>query len=322
MIINTKQAGDGMKPKICVLGSLIYDCVIWADRLPKKGETVIGYKNGFFPGGKGANQGVQAARIGADVCMIGKVGIDTTGDILIGGLKRDGIDTTHITKDKEKPTSTCAIHVDKNGDNTIVIAPQANRCITKTDIDAAADNIKGADVFLTQLETNFDVIPYALDMAKKNGVVTVLNPAPAGDVDSGIFKYADYITPNETEAEYFTGVYRDDWPLEEWVRKSAQKFINMGAGAVVITLGEKGAAWSDGKDVVIFPPYSIDAVDSTAAGDAFNGAFAYALALRMDMKETMDIACAAGALTASKAGAQTSIPYKNEIIDMVNKKGR
>ena len=135
------------KAKICVLGSLIYDCVLWADRLPKKGETVIGYKNGFFPGGKGANQAVQEARIGADACMIGRVGDDPTGDILISGLDQDGIDATHITKDVHKPTSTCAIHVDKNGDNTIVIAPQANLCVAKEDIDAALDRIENADVF-------------------------------------------------------------------------------------------------------------------------------------------------------------------------------
>ena len=301
------------KPKICVLGSLIYDCVIWVDRLPRKGETVVGYKNGFFPGGKGANQAVQAARIGADVCMIGKVGSDPTGDILIGGLDRDGIDTVHITKDAQKPTSTCAIHVDKHGDNAIAIAPQANQCITKEDIDAAQDKIANADVFLTQLETNYDVIEYALRIAKRSGVVTVLNPAPAGDVGRSIFKYVDYVTPNETEAEYFAGIRQDDYPLTEWVEKCARKFMDMGAGAVVITLGEMGAGFCDGKDTIICPAYRVDAVDSTAAGDAFNGAFAYALALKTDVETAMKTGCAAGALTASKEGAQTSVPYRREI---------
>lgn len=302
-----------MKPKICVLGSLIYDCVLWADHLPKKGETVRGLRSGFFPGGKGANQAVQASRMGAQTYMIGCVGTDDTGEYLLKELAQNGISVAHITKDVHMPTSVCAIHVDKNGDNTIVMAPQANLCIQTADIDAAKDVIVSMDVFLTQLETNYNVIEYALQLAKRSGVTTVLNPAPPGDIDRTVFKYADYVTPNETEAEYFTGIYRDDWPLEEWVQRCAEKFMDMGAGAVVITMGEKGAAFSDGKKTTIFPAYKIVAVDSTAAGDAFNGAFAYALAQNASIQEAVRMACAAGALTAAGVGAQPSIPYKKEI---------
>jgi len=307
------------KSKISVLGSLIYDCVIWADRLPTKGETVIGYKNGFFPGGKGANQAVQAARIGADVAMIGKVGNDQTGDHLINELIKDGINVENISKDEKTPTSTCAIFVDNNGDNMIVTAPQANLCMKKSDIDAALSKIKEADVFLTQLETNYDVIYYALELAKISGITTVLNPAPAGDVDTDIFQYVDYITPNETEAEHLTGIYREGYSLDEWAEKASNKFLDMGIKNVIITLGEKGASFCS-KDKLFFqPPYKVDAVDSTAAGDSFNGAFAYALSLNMGIEEAIKLGCAAGAITASKEGAQTSIPKKEELLDFMDK---
>jgi ribokinase len=152
-------------------------------------------------------------------------------------------------------------------------------------------------------------------------VKTILNPAPAGDIDRSIFRYAGYVTPNETEAEYFTGVYRDDYTLEEWVQKCAARFVNMGASRVVITLGEKGAGISDGKTTTLYPAYTINAVDSTAAGDAFNGALAFALALNLDTDTAMRTACAAGALTASKAGAQTSIPDGRAIKQLMAQQG-
>ncbi len=299
--------------RIVVLGSLNYDTVLWADRLPQKGETVVGYKSGNFAGGKGANQAVEAARLGADVAMIGRMGTDAYGDFVENSLRASGVRTEYIVRDSAFPTGNDAIHVDANGDNAIIICLHANMHIEKAHIDRAAEDIKKADIFLTQLETNIDAVLYALKLAKAHGVMTILNPAPAGTADPEVFGYADYVTPNETEAEYFTKIYRAELSFEGWIEKCSRRLMDMGAKNVVITLGEKGASFCSAKERFVCPPYKIDAVDSTAAGDAFNAGFACALARGGSIQSAMAYGCACGALTAQKPGAQEALPCKADV---------
>lgn len=303
----------GKKVKILVLGSLLYDCVTWGDYLPRKGETVIGYRNGFFTGGKGANQAVQAARMGADVYMIGRVGKDHLGEILISALRKEGINTKHITEDPKSSTGTCCIHVDKNGDNAIMIVPQANLEISKKDIDIAMQDIQDNDIFLTQLEVNIEATIYAIRKAKDKGKLVVFNPAPAHIIPSDIFMYTDYVSFNQTETEFFCGIL----PLDaKTCVEAAKKLLKMGLENIIITLGSQGVFYSKKNISYILPAYNALTVDTTAAGDAFNAAFTTVLGEGMSIDEALLFGNAAGAIATTKHGAQSSLGYRNEIENM------
>ena len=298
------------KVKILVLGSMLYDCVTWGDRLPRKGETVVGYRNGFFTGGKGANQAVQAARMGADVYMIGLVGKDAIGEILITALKKEGINTKHITVTDKSATGTCCIHVDKNGDNAIMTAPQANLDISVKSIDEALDDIQDYDIFLTQLEVNINTTVYAIRKIKERGKIIVFNPAPAHKIPLESFKYADYISLNQTETEFYSGVLPID---QKTCVDAAKKLKEIGMKNILITLGSEGVFYSDKTSSFILPAYKVLAVDATAAGDAFNAAFTTALGGGMGAEEALLYGNAAGAFAASKEGAQSSLGYYDDI---------
>ena len=300
------------KVKIAVLGSLIYDCTLWGPRLPKKGETVAGYRNGFAPGGKGANQAVQAAKLGADVYMIGKVGADASGEILLKSLKDNGVHTDFITVTENEGTGTCAIMVDDNGDNAIMTALQANMTITADEIREAVSRLGEFDVFLTQLETSMESIDYALREAKKAGIKVVLNSAPALDVPDEFFRGCDYVTPNETEAERYTG-FLPAYDDKVSTKKAADVLLAKGAKNVAFTLGSQGSYFTDGTKEIYMPSYKITAVDPTAAGDAYNAAFVCKIAAGADVETAMKYANAAGAIAASKAGAQPSLGTKEEM---------
>jgi len=308
------------KIRIAVLGSLIYDCTLWGPRLPKKGETIAGYRNGFATGGKGANQAVQAAKLGAEVYMIGKVGADNPGRILLDSLAGYGVNTDYVKVTENEGTGTCAIMVDDNGDNLIMTALQANMSITPEEIEEAISHLGEFDVFLTQLETSMESIDYALKAAKKEDVKVILNPAPALKIPDEFFKGCDYVTPNETETERFTG-WLPSFDDREATKKAADALLSRGAKNAVFTLGSQGSYCTDGKNELYVPSYKINAVDSTAAGDAFNAAFVCKIAAGADPETAMKYANAAGAIAASRSGAQPSLGNSAELDAFLAERG-
>lgn len=307
------------KPKIAVLGSLNYDCVVYGDRLPKKGETVIGNGNGFFFGGKGGNQAVQAARLGAQVYFIGRVGKDDIGSKMISALEIEGINTDHIIMDDSTSSGGTAIFVDENGDNAIMVAPNANLKVTKSDIDAAMPVIKECDIFISQVEISVDAIEYALEQVHKAGVMVILNPAPADRISSDVFKYVDYLTPNESEAQVLSGILPDTTDKNSCANAS-KKLLDLGAKNIIITLGSSGSYFANNETRFLVEAFKIDAVDTTAAGDAFNAGFAYKIAEGENIRDAILFANATGAVSASNKGAQSSLKYKPEIEDFLEKR--
>lgn len=306
------------RPRVVVVGSLVFDCVAIADRIPRKGETVLGQSFGTFSGGKGANQAVAAARLGAEVFMVGRVGKDDQAKFLLSNLNASGVNTEYVKPDPVAGTGACCIHVDAAGDNTIIIVPQANLACLPEDVDAARDVIASADAVVCQLEIAIPAVVRAVDLANELGVPVILNPAPAGKAPEGLFAKATYLTPNETEAEFFTGV-----PLpghgsaggqdSDWEVKASAKLLDMGPQKVIITLGQRGAYLASRQTQQLIPSYSVKAVDSTAAGDAFSGALALALAEGRSDEQAIAFANGAGALTATRAGSQPSLPTRQEL---------
>ncbi len=299
--------------KIVVLGDLMYDCCIWADHLPKKGETVTGTEIGFYPGGKGGNQAVAAARLGADVYFIGKVGQDERGEFLINELKRNGIHTDYVFVDEQAGTGTTCIQIDANGDNAIVAAPLANLTLTYEEIEKAKTVIESADVFISQLQMDTEIVRTCLKWAHEAGVLTIFNPAPVKDLTDDFYRYADFITPNEMETEYFSNCHQFDHELEDWCHKSAGFYRSKGTKNLIITLGSKGVFSDDGENRAFYPGFSVDTVDSTGAGDCFNAAFAVAYFDTKDMGKAITFANAAAALSVQKRGAQPSMPMLAEV---------
>lgn len=306
--------------RITVIGDLLYDHFIWAERLPRLGETVTGFKTGFYAGGKGGNQAVQAARLGAEVYMIGKVGKDDRGRFLIDSAKNEGIHTDFIFEDANEDTGTCTVDIDRQGNNMIIVAPLANEKITVEDVRSARELIESSDILLSQLQVNEEAITEALKIAKAAGVTTVLNPAPAREMPAEYYTLADYMTPNETEAEFFSGCYQADMSPEEWKEKVAEAFRSKGAQNLIVTLGAAGCLYSGAEGTFEVPPYRVTAVDTTAAGDSFNAAFCVGLASGKTVQEALQQANAAGALTASAYGSLPSMPTK-EAVETLMKKG-
>lgn len=298
--------------RIAVLGSLIYDCVVWGPKLPRKGESITGLRSGFFTGGKGANQAVQAARLGSEVYMIGKLGRDIPGDTLLASLERSGVHTDFIKIDENEGTGSCAIMVDSNGDNMIMTALGANHTIRAGEIEAAIARLGEFDLLLLQLETSIESVEYALAAAKRIGIPIILNPAPAAEIPDSFFNGVTFVTPNETETEAYTGITPSFENREETVEAAARLLVK-GVKNVVFTLGSAGSFYTDGQRKIFAPAYPIKAVDATAAGDAFNAALACKIAGGAGIDEALSYANAAGAFAASRPGAQPSLGTAAEI---------
>lgn len=306
------------KPRIVVIGSLIFDFVARAERLPRRGETILGTGFGMFTGGKGANQAVQAGRLGAEVYMVGRVGDDFQGERILKSLSESGVNTNYIKVDKNVGTSVCCIHVDSNGDNDIIISPDANMACTNEDIDEAEKVIISADLVVFQLEIPIPVIEYAMEKVSKRGIPIILNPAPANKVPRNLFAMAKIVTPNETEAEVFSGVAFFNGGSSIWEEMAAEKLLELGPETVIITLGKRGAIIAEKEKRKTIPTFNhVKAVDTTAAGDAFNGALAVALAEGKDIDEAVIFANAAGSLAASKHGAQSSLCNRAELEELL-----
>lgn len=304
--------------KIVVIGDLLYDHFIWAEHLPRMGETVTGYKTGFYAGGKGGNQAVQIARLGAEVHMIGKVGKDERGRFLIEALQKEGVHTEFVFEDPNADTGTDCVSIDSNGNNAIIVAPLANERLTVDEIQMAKELIESCDVLLSQLQINEEAITEAFRIAKAAGVKIVLNPAPAREIPAEYYEQADYVTPNETEAEFYTGCYQSDMEAEAWKQKVAEAFAQRGVRNLIVTLGAQGAMLSMEGQYAEVPAFPVKAVDSTAAGDSFNAAFCVSLAEGNDVMTAIRYGNAAGGLTASEYGSFPSMPGKEKLEAFLN----
>lgn len=280
--------------RILVIGSFITDLGFRVDRYPEEGETLIGHSFQRFPGGKGANQAMAAARLGARVAMVGRLGVDEFGDEQVAGFEAAGIDTSGILRDSEAPSGVATVTIDRTGKNRIVIVPGANMRCSVDDVDAVRDRIAEADVLMLQLEIPLETVARAVDVAAEVGTPVILNPAPARPVDQAVLAKVTYLTPNEVEAEQLTGI-----PVKsaEQAQQAARKLLSYGVRGVVITLGERGALVleQDGARPESIPAYPVEAVDTVAAGDAFNGALAVRLAEGASLVEAARYAGRGGA---------------------------
>lgn len=300
-----------MKNKILVVGSLNMDLVVRAPRHPEIGETIIGRQFSTFPGGKGANQAVAAARLGGAVAMIGRVGKDAFGDELLEVARKDGVNTDRIIRDPGSVTGVALITVDDSGQNTIVVASGANFKLTPQDVLAAESEFENAGVLLCQLESPLPAIECAVEIARKHGVQVILNPAPAFDLNSHLLKNIDYLIPNQNELALLSGIADVDL--------SIQNMRVLGVRRILVTLGAEGVLLVEGDHRQAVSAYDVVPVDSTAAGDAFCGAFAVALTEGRDFFQAASWANAAGALTVTRPGAQPSLPTRHELEDFIEK---
>jgi ribokinase len=297
--------------KVTVLGSYVVDLTARAPHLPVSGETVRGTTFASGPGGKGSNQAVAAHRCGAVVTTITKLGTDAFGDAALAFYRSEGMDVSHVYRSETDPTGAALIMVDEaTGANKIVVVPGAANCITGDEIDRARSAIEGADVFLTQLETNLDAVERAVAIAAGAGVRVILNPAPAHPVADAILRNVEIVTPNETEASALTGISVDS---EESARKAGLALLKRGPRVAIITLGEKGSLIVTAGESHRVAPLKVKAVDSTGAGDAFNGALAMALSEGMALERAAWFASVAAGLSVTKLGTAPAMPLRAEI---------
>jgi ribokinase len=295
---------------ILVIGSANTDMVVKTQRFPVPGETIVGGDFYMFAGGKGANQAVAAARMGGDVTFICKVGNDIFGKQAITGFEKEGINTQYAFTDTEKSSGVALITVNGAGENSIVVASGANAALSPEDIEQATQSFETSDIILTQLETPVETVAYIVEKAAILNKKVILNPAPAQILPDSVYQNLFLITPNETEAALLTGLV---FVNEASLSHIAETLLSKGIANVLITLGSKGAYFHNSKQHFIVPTPKVKALDTTAAGDVFNGALAVALAEGLDWKTAITTACQAGAISVTRMGAQTSAPYRDEI---------
>lgn len=298
------------RPRVVVLGSSNTDMVIKLERIPRPGETILGGEFVVAPGGKGANQAVAAARAGGQVTFIARVGDDMFGQKAVAGFVEDGIDVSHIVRDANSPSGVALIFVAKDGQNSIAVAGGANARLSPADVQAAAGALDGASALVMQLETPLETVAAASELAAARGVPVILNPAPAQPLPDRLLKQVSILTPNETEAELLTGIAVTD---ETSAAKAAANLRARGVPTVIITLGSQGALVSDAAGPRRIAGFPADAVDTTAAGDVFNGALAVALGEGRAPADAIRFANAAAAISVTRLGAQPSAPTRREI---------
>ena len=297
--------------RIIVVGSTNMDMVVKTNHIPEPGETVLGGDFFMNPGGKGANQAVAIARLGGDVLFISKIGDDIFGKQSIQLFEEEGIEISGLVPDDSGPSGVALITVDKDGENSIVVAPGANANLLPGDVESTLEQLSDVGFMLMQLEIPMSTVLKAAEYGKKNNILVILNPAPVNDEVFQVFPFIDIITPNAKEAEMLTGI-----PVNsiESAEKAARTIREKGVKQVVITMGKMGALVLDDSDVAFIPATEVQTVDTTAAGDAFNGALVVALSEGKTFVDAVTFASSAAAITVTRMGAQSAMPYRNELI--------
>ncbi len=306
-----------MEPRVAVIGSINMDIVIHAERMPREGETVLGSDLRFFPGGKGANQAVAAARLGGETFMVGRVGRDGFGETLKSGLLDNGIHCDRVLMDEEAATGTALIVINPRGNNSILVAPGAANNVTPADADAALGIIRRVDVLLMQFEIPLDTVAHAVELAGAHGVLTVLDAGPAKKCSPDLLRMVDVVSPNETEAEALIGREIHDVTS---AKKAAREFLEIGVNTLVLKLGDKGCVFARRGEIGVCPAFPVTPVDTTAAGDAFTAALAVELAKKEPLEKAVRFANAAGALSTLRPGAQPSMPTREEVLRFLQEK--
>lgn len=306
----------GQKPNICVVGSANVDLIARAPKMPAPGETLIGSEFHMGFGGKGSNQAVIAARLGADVTMVTKLGKDIFGDNTLENYKENGIDTRFVYFDDKLFSGVAPLFVDVNtGQNSIVVCPGANMGLSPEDVQKAESAIQDADLLVCQLEIPVESTLEAFRLAKKTKVPTILNPAPAAQLPAELLDLTDIIIPNETEAQILTGLAVD---TPESAFEAAKKLQEKGPQTVIVTLGKMGAVYLTGDQQDFIAAEQVHAVDTTGAGDAFVGCLAFQLARKKSLAVALQSACAVATRSVLKIGTQTSFPYYEDVKDLVD----
>ncbi len=298
---------------ICVLGNFVADNSFYAKKLPEKGQTVFGTGFQVGPGGKGSNQAIAAARLGSKVNFLGKIGDDNYGKMALELYKKNNLDTKTVFVSKDHPTGVAGIMINKtDGTNSIIVYPGASMEITKDEVSEFSELIINSKVFLTQLEIKTNVTLHALKIARKGEATTILNPAPAIKIGDEFFNYIDYFTPNETEAEFYFGKKIETY---EQAKEAGDFFIKKGVKNSIITLGDKGIYFTN-KDLNFdLPALNLKnkVLDTTGAGDAFNGALASGLAKKMELKACLKFAIKVSGISVTKKGAADSMPFLKDV---------
>ena len=297
--------------EITVLGIFVADISFSGPKIPSIGETILGKKYNVGPGGKGCNQAIAIARLGGNTNFISKIGKDAYGELALKTLKKNKIPTENIIQDSSQQTGVAGILVDQNtGKNAINVIVGAPNSLTINEIEKKINLIKNSKIFLTQLEVPKDVTLHCLKTAKEHGCLTILNPAPASEITKEFYNYIDYFTPNESEAEFYTGIKITN---EKEAKQATGKLINLGIKKIIITLGEKGLFYSDGKEEIYLKASNVKAIDTTGAGDAFNGALAYSLSVNKTISESLSFANKVAGLSTLKMGAGDAMPFLKDL---------
>ena len=297
---------------ISILGVFVADLCFIGDRIPSKGQTILGKKHVVGPGGKGSNQAIAAARLNGEVSFITKVGKDSHSEMAFNLYKEAGVKTHSIIQDEKLFTGVAGIMIDKDGNNAINIVSGAAEHLVAEDIDNKIETIKNSKIFLTQMETPDEITIYALKKAKEHKCITILNPAPARKIDEDNFKLIDFFTPNETEAEFYLN---KNIKTDTDIKNAANEFLKKGIKNVIITLGEKGIYFANTKENFFLEAYNLKqpVIDTTGAGDAFNGAFAVGLANSLEIKQALAYANKVAGISTTKLGAAASMPSAKEL---------
>jgi len=296
---------------ISVLGIFVADISFSGNKIPSAGETILGNNYNIGPGGKGCNQAIAIARLGGKVNFISKIGKDDYGQLALNTLNQNNIDTSTIIQSSSHQTGVAGIMVDKQtGKNAINVITGAPSTLTIDELNKNIDKIKNSKIFLTQLEIPKEVTLHSLKTAKENKVLTILNPAPASEISKEFFNNIDYFTPNETEAEFYTGIKITN---EKEAKEASIKLLNLGLKKVIITLGEKGLFYSDGNEDIYLKAIPVKAIDTTGAGDAFNGGLAFALSQNKSIKNALNLANQVAGLSTTKLGAGNSMPLLSNL---------
>ena len=298
---------------ICVFGIFVADICFFADSIPVAGQTILGDKYIIGPGGKGSNQAIAAARAGGEVSFISKVGKDNYADLAISLYKDTGINYDGLEIEENESTGSAGILINrKTGENAINVVPGAAGTIGKNLIDKNLSIIKDSKIFLTQLETPKDVTLYALKEAKSQNCITILNPAPSREIPDDYFQYVDFFTPNETEASFYLNKLVKN---EDDCKVAGNFFLEKGVKNILITLGEKGCYFKNSDEEFLIPASNLNkpVVDTTGAGDAFNGALSVALSQNKSYKQSIEFANLVAGISVTREGAANSMPTKKEI---------